>query len=268
MDRRKFKGSCGAKDTIEISSWNLHFGEEPPISGRCGSGTIFFTHCPLKCIFCQNSSISHSGEGIEISEEEFIRIMLNLQSRGAHNINLVTPTHYTLQIIDGLKKIKGKELKIPVVYNCGGFEKVETLKAIDGLVDIYMPDIKFSDNVKASKLCNAKNYWNIVKPALKEMFRQVGDLKLSETGVAERGLLIRHLVLPGDFSGTEEVMRFIAGEISPLTYVNLMSQYHGDYKVAGDPILGESLTRSEYIKAVEYAKKEGLKNCCFQEWDA
>jgi putative pyruvate formate lyase activating enzyme len=262
-DRTKTRGSCGAKDLLEISSWNLHFGEEPPISGFRGSGTVFFTHCSMKCCFCQNYPISHLGHGREYTEQDFIKIMLELRDQGAHNINLVTPTHYSPQIKSALDKMRGK-LKIPVVYNCSGYEKVETLRELEGLIDLYMPDAKFSDNEAASKICNAKDYWDVNRRALKEMRRQVGDLKLDKQGIAQRGLLIRHLVLPDGLSGTEEVLRFIAREISPDTYVSLMSQYHPAHRGVGDKVLGRRLTQQEYDSAAGYSRKYGLNNCYYQ----
>lgn len=263
-DRTRSRGACGAGDVLEISSWNLHFGEEPPISGHQGSGTIFFAHCPLKCLFCQNYPISHLGHGVEFSREEFINMMLKLQDEGAHNINFVTPTHYTLQIIEALRMIKGNKLKIPVVYNCSGYEKTDTLKDLEGLVDIYMPDAKYSSSKSASKLCNAEDYWEINKEALKEMHRQVGDLQIDSSGIALRGLLVRHLVLPEDLSGTEEVLTYIAWEINKNTYISLMSQYHPAYKTVGDKILGRRLNRDEYSRAVQYAEALMLENCYCQ----
>lgn len=263
-DRTKNRGICGAEDILEISSWNLHFGEEPPISGNQGSGTIFFTHCPLKCSFCQNYPISHLGHGRPFSEEKFIKTMLALQAEGAHNINFVTPTHYTPHILNALKKIKEKELKIPVVYNSSGYEKLDTLKALEGFVDIYMPDAKYSNSGTAAKLCNAKDYWEINKIALKEMHRQVGNLKLNGNGIAKKGLLIRHLVLPEDLSGTKEVLKFIALHISKNTYISLMSQYHPALHAVGDKVLGRKITKDEYDKAVQYTGEFGLENCYYQ----
>ncbi len=264
-DRTKNRGICGAGDILEISSWNLHFGEEPPISGTQGSGTIFFTHCSLKCSFCQNYPISHLGHGRPFSGEKFIKTMLALQAEGAHNINFVTPTHYTPHILNALKKIKEKELKIPVVYNSSGYEKLDTLKALEGFVDIYMPDAKYSNSGTAAKLCNAKDYWEINKIALKEMRRQVGDLKLNGNGIAKKGLLIRHLVLPEDLSGTKEVLKFIALHINKNTYISLMSQYHPALYAVGDKVLGRRITKDEYDEAVQYTGEFGLENCYYQK---
>ncbi|MFC2061352.1 radical SAM protein [Elusimicrobiota bacterium] len=264
VDRLNENGLCGAGIDLAISSWNLHFGEEPPISGNRGSGTIFFAHCPLQCIFCQNYPISHMGHGNEFSEEEFIRMILRLQAEGAHNINFVTPTHYTPHIINVLEKIKGRELNVPVVFNCGGYEKVETLKKLDGLIDIYMPDAKFSDSAEAAEICNAEDYWEVNKNALKEMHRQVGDLEQDSDGIAQKGLLIRHLVLPGNISGTERVLEFIAGNISTNTYLSLMSQYHPAYKTVGDRLLGKEVDKELYDRLVDHALKLGLNNSYIQ----
>ncbi|MBN2406269.1 MAG: radical SAM protein [Elusimicrobia bacterium] len=263
-DRTRTRGFCGAGRSLEISSWNLHFGEEPPISGHRGSGTVFFTHCSLKCKFCQNYPISHLGNGKKYSKEDFMEIMLGLQRDGAHNINLVTPTHYAPQIIEALSMIKGGRLKIPVVYNSSGYEKVETLEALEGLVDIYMPDAKYSDSRKASGLCEAKDYWKVNKKAIKEMHRQVGGLMINRNGIAERGLLIRHLVLPGDLSGTGAVLKFIAEEIGPDTYLSLMSQYHPAHKAVKHETLGRKITKKEYEKAVDAAIGLGMSNGYFQ----
>ncbi len=264
-DRMEKSGVCGAGHILEISSWNCHFGEEPPISGASGSGTIFFTHCPLKCSFCQNYPISHLGNGRKYTEDEFINMMLGLQNKGVHNINLVTPTHYAVHIIAALRKIKGKELKIPVVYNTSGYEKVEMLKALEGLVDIYMPDAKFSDSNTAAGILNAEDYWEVNEKALKEMYRQVGNLKILENGIAERGMLIRHMVLPSGLSGTSKVLKFIAEEIHVETYISLMAQYHPAYDTVNDKVLGRRLTNKEYDEAVEYAESLGLVNCYIQE---
>ncbi|MFW6134391.1 MAG: radical SAM protein [Elusimicrobiota bacterium] len=265
VDRTKNRGACGAGEKIEVSSWNLHFGEEPPISGIRGSGTIFFAHCSLKCIFCQNYPISHLGNGEEITREILSDIILDLQRSKAHNINLVTPTHYTPQIKDVLEKIKSEKLKIPVVYNCGGYEKSETLKELEGLVDIYMPDTKFSEPEVAEKLCNARDYREVNQKALKEMHRQVGKLNLSSNGIAKKGVLVRHLVLPNNLSGTEKILKFIAEELGKDTYISLMSQYHPAHKAVDNKLLNRKIYQQEYRDAVEMTKKLGLENCFYQK---
>ena len=217
-------GYARADDTVLISSWGPHFGEEPPLVGRCGSG-VFFTGCNLKCVFCQNWDISQMGMGRQISTDELGKIMASLQKAGCHNINLVTPTHCVPQILAALIAACDKGLSIPLVYNCGGYESVETLKILDGIVDIYMPDVKYARREHALRYSGAKDYPKVAKAALREMHRQVGDLVIDKNGIARRGLLVRHLVLPGGLAGTAEIMEFIAKEISQDTYINIMAQY-------------------------------------------
>lgn len=223
-------GNCNSTDEVIISSYGPHFGEEPELVGLYGSGTIFFTNCNLSCIYCQNYDISQLGVGKKVSIEELSDIMISLQRRGCHNINFVTPTHFVPQIVQALIIAIEKGLELPLVYNCGGYESVETLKQLENIIDIYMPDIKYSDNEVASRLSGIKNYWNVVRAAVKEMHRQVGDLHIDRKGIAKRGLLIRHLVLPDNLAGSEKVLDFVADEISKNTYINIMDQYHPDYK--------------------------------------
>lgn len=250
-------GYCkGGKDPA-VSSTGSHFGEESPLVGRHGSGTIFLTHCNLRCIFCQNFTISHLGQGREISCEALAKDMLTLQRMGCHNINLVTPTHFVPQILASLlMAIKGG-LNIPLVYNCGGYESVETLKLLQGIIDIYMPDIKYGNTIPAKEYSNAPDYFDVAKRAVLEMHRQVGDLAI-EDGIAKRGLLIRHLVLPNDLAGTKEVMRFIAQRISKNSYVNVMAQYRPEYRASEYPPLNRPITNGEYNHAIELAHQEGL----------
>ncbi len=259
------KGICRMTTTLKIASINLHFGEEPPISGSRGSGTIFFSGCPLRCKFCQNYPISQLLNGNYITEEELAEAMVDLQRRGAHNINLVTPTHFVPQIVKATFIAKEKGLKIPLAYNTAGYESVETLKLLDGIVDIYMPDIKYSDNYWARKLSAVPNYWDVVRPALKEMYRQVGPLRMDEEGVAYRGVLVRHLVLPNNASGTDKVFKFIAEEVGKDVYISLMSQYFPTYKAFDDPVVNRRITREEYEEAVRLLHKYGLENGYIQE---
>ncbi|HHW09117.1 MAG TPA: radical SAM protein [Firmicutes bacterium] len=252
------KGFCLAGNLIEISSYGPHFGEEDVLVGRRGSGTIFLTGCNLRCIFCQNYDISHLRDGYPVSLEEFAAIMIRLQDRGCHNINLVTPTHFLPQILAALELACPAGLSIPLVWNCGGFESETALRLLDGVVDIYMPDVKFSDSAVAARLTGARGYWEAAQNALREMHRQVGDLAVDSAGIAYRGLLVRHLVLPGNLAGTESVLRFIAEEISPQTYVNIMSQYHPAYQAHLHPPLDRRITRQEYMEALEIAKRVGL----------
>ncbi|HXX80290.1 MAG TPA: radical SAM protein [Thermodesulfovibrionales bacterium] len=252
-------GFCNAGTTSIVSSWGSHFGEEKPLVGRFGSGTIFFSRCNLGCVFCQNWTISHLGEGKEISFEKLARIMRELQDSGCHNINLVTPTHQMPMILRALALAKNEGLNIPIVYNCGGYESVNALRILDGIVDIYMPDFKYSDPKIALKYSKATNYPESAKAAIREMHAQVGDLKTDERGIAIRGLLVRHLVLPGNAAGTKEVVRFIAEEISRDTYINIMNQYHPCYKASEHPSLDRRITADEYDAAVKTARDAGLR---------
>ncbi|OIN96601.1 radical SAM protein [Candidatus Desantisbacteria bacterium CG1_02_38_46] len=251
------RGYCKAGLLPEIASFHPHYGEEPPISGCMGSGTIFFSHCSLRCVFCQNYSLSQMGEGSEVSIEELANIMLKLQKLGCHNINFVTPTHYTAQILTALVIAKEKDLKIPLVYNCGGYESVETLKILDGIIDIYMPDFKYGDNASAKKYSSAPDYVEVAKSAHKEMHRQVGDLVI-ENGVAVKGLLIRHLVMPDVRACSDRVFEFIAKELSPDTAVNIMAQYYPTHLAYKYPEIDRFPTINEYSQALQTAKDTGL----------
>ena len=252
-------GFCRTGDRPVVSSWSPHFGEESPLVGCHGSGTIFFTNCNLGCLFCQNWTISHHGEGREISFEALADIMLALQDQGCHNINLVTPTHQVPMILRSLEIATGRGLKVPIVYNCGGYEALETLRILDGVIDIYMPDFKYAAPGPAEEYSKARDYPSAAKAAIREMHRQVGDLVMDRNGIALRGLLVRHLVLPGGLAGTEEVARFIADEISPDTYTNIMAQYYPCYKARKHPPLDRRITEREYHEAVRAAREAGLK---------
>ena len=251
-------GECHSKVEVYISSVGPHFGEEPPLVGTNGSGTIFFTNCNLDCQFCQNYDISHLGMGEKASKSDLARSMLQLQQIGCHNINLVTPTHFSPQIVDALVLAIEKGLELPIVYNCGGYESVETLKLLEDIVDIYMPDIKYSIDENALKYSGVQNYWETVKLTVKEMHQQVGDLKLSKRGIAQRGLLVRHLVLPNDIAGSKAVVDFVADEISTDTYLNIMDQYRPAYHANIYPELNRRITPSEYKDVIDYAHNKGL----------
>jgi len=253
------KGACKVLDKPYVSSWGPHFGEERPLVGRYGSGTIFFGYCNLECVYCQNWTISHRGEGEEISCEDLAGIMIYLQNLGCHNINLVTPTHQVPQILRTLYIAIDQGLKIPIVYNCGGYESIETLKILDGIIDIYMPDFKYSDSEKAKKYSKIKKYAEVAKEALKEMHRQVGDLIINDQGIAVRGLLVRHLVLPNKIAGTEDVVRFIAEKLSTNTYINIMDQYRPCYNADEYPELNRKITKKEFEEALNIALRYGLK---------
>jgi putative pyruvate formate lyase activating enzyme len=252
------KGYCKSDFSLMVSSAQPHFGEEDVLVGTHGSGTIFLTNCNLGCIFCQNFDISHLGIGQRITEEELAVMMLNLQKRGCHNINFVTPTHYTPQIVKGLRIAIEKGLHIPIIYNCGGYEAKGTLELLDGIVDIYMPDMKYGSEESAKRYSNAPNYYEVCKRAVKEMHRQVGVLKVDENGLAWRGVLIRHLVLPNGLAGSEEVFKFIATELSTDSYVNIMLQYRPMYKAYEYSELNRGITMREYREAIAMALKWGL----------
>ena len=252
-------GDCSSTVEVIISSYGPHFGEEPPLTGHLGSGTIFFTNCNLRCEFCQNFDISQLGKGESVSTEDLAEIMIGLQNQGCHNINLVTPTHFTPQIIYSLIIAIEKGLEIPLVYNCGGYESVETLKLLEGIIDIYMPDIKYSINEAAEKYSHIKNYWDVARRAVKEMYRQVGDLKVSKRGIAQRGLLIRHLLLPNNLSGSKSIIDFVAEEVSKETYFNLMDQYYPAFKAGKYDELNRRISKNEFDDADDYASQRGLK---------
>lgn len=252
------RGYCRTMGQAVVASYGPHFGEESPLVGSRGSGTIFFSHCNLFCVFCQNYDISHGGEGRPVTAEELAGIMLRLQQAGCHNINLVTPTHVVPQVLEALPHAIEKGLRVPLVYNCGGYERVSALKLLDGIVDIYMPDFKFWDSGTSEMLCEAADYPERARRALREMHRQVGDLQCGPDGIARRGLLVRHLVMPEGLSGTPEVLRFLAGEISRGTYVNVMDQYHPCGEARGKPQIGRGITPGEFEAALDAARRAGL----------
>jgi len=264
INRYKSKSFCNSGVDIIISSYGPHFGEESIISGTRGSGTLFFTNCPMKCVYCQNYTISQLQQGYKIDEEQLASIMLELQQRGCHNINLVTPTHFAPQIFKSAIIAIENGLKIPFVYNCGGYENPEVLKIIEGFVDIYMPDAKYGCNENGYRYSGVIDYWDVNKKCLIEMKRQVGDIILDDENVAKRGLLIRHLALPNDISCTENVLRFIKEKLGENTWISLLSQYHPEYKAHQFPEINRTLNRNEYRKAVEITKKYGFKNVLYQ----
>jgi len=251
-------GKCHITNEVMVSSYGPHFGEEAPLVGRYGSGTIFFTYCNLRCVFCQNYSISQLGEGVVVSREGLASMMLDLQAKGCHNINLVSPTHVVPHILDALELAVAKGLRLPLVYNSGGYDSLETLKLLDGIVDIYMPDMKYSDDKIAEQLSGVKDYFEANRAAVKEMHHQVGDLEIDEHGIAQSGLLIRHLVLPYGLAGTREIVCFLAQEISINTYLNIMAQYHPCYKAFDIPKLSRPVNQQEFSEAIELAQKQGL----------
>jgi putative pyruvate formate lyase activating enzyme len=243
----------------KVASWGLHFGEEPPISGTRGSGTVFFSGCPLRCVFCQNYPISQLANGNEVSIEWLAVRMLDLQNRGAHNINFVTPTHYVPQIVEALAVAVSRGLSIPIVYNSSGYEDLETLRLLDGVVDVYLPDMKYGDDEQAARCSSAPGYVSVNRAAVAEMYRQVGDLFLDGEGIAVRGLIVRHLVLPGNIAGTRMVLEFVAS-LSPTVTIALMSQYFPAHEAPGIPGLDRKLTREEYESVTELLDEYGLEN--------
>ncbi len=250
-------GECGVGRYALVSSHSPHFGEERVLRGTRGSGTVFFAGCNLRCVFCQNYEISQLKWGSETPPEELAQVFLEIQRMGCHNLNLVTPSHVVAQVLEALALAIPRGFRLPIVYNTSAYDSIQSLRFLDGVVDIYMPDLKYSDSRIAEKYSGVKAYWEVARAAFKEMRRQVGDLVI-ENGLAKRGLLIRHLVLPGDIAGSKEVLRFIAEEISRDSWVNLMAQYHPAYKAHEYPELSRGITGREYDEVVEYAKKLGL----------
>ena len=258
-------GFCRSGLNPIISSVSPHHGEEPPLSGTRGSGTVFFTNCNLRCVYCQNYPISQMGNGEERTPGELACQMLWLQEQGCHNLNLVTPTHFVPQILKALGIAIQRGFNLPIVYNTSGYESMETLRLLDGIIDIYLPDMRYSDNAAAMKYSIAPVYPEINRAAIKEMYRQVGNLVLDEQWIATQGLIIRHLVLPGNISGTEGVMKFLAGEISKDVSISLMSQYFPAHRAREFKELNRRITTEEYEEAYQIMLKYGLENGWVQE---
>ena len=266
VDRtRGHLGYCRAPHNPVIYSYMAHRGEEPPISGKRGSGTIFFSHCNMKCVYCQNYSFSQLDKGSEVSIEKLAEIMLSLQKVGCHNINLVSPTHFTPQIVFALELAFDKGLNIPIVYNTGGYERLETLRALAGIVDIYMPDMRYSSNEMAAKYSDAPDYVEYNRPAIKEMQAQAGDLVMDAEGIAKRGLIIRLLALPHDISGTGETLEFIKDNVSQNAYLSVMSQYYPTFKALDFKELSRGIEKEEYKNVVDACRLLGLNNGWIQE---
>jgi putative pyruvate formate lyase activating enzyme len=251
------RGFCRSGRWARVADFAPHFGEEAPLVGQSGSGTIFFCGCNLSCVFCQNYDISQQDQGQEVSAQALARMMLALQRQGCHNINFVTPTHVVPQILEALVLAREEGLHVPLVYNSSGYDSVDTLRLAEGIFDIYMPDAKYGSDEMALKYSKASWYTHYMKTAILEMHRQVGDLVIQD-GIAKRGLLVRHLVLPGDLAGTAEVVRFLAEEISRETYLNVMAQYRPEYSACDYPELDRRLTVKEYRDAVKLAAEAGL----------
>ena len=249
---------CRTGENAVVHSHGPHHGEEDPLRGWNGSGTIFFSWCNLRCVYCQNWDISQKGLGREAGPAELARMMLQLQAMGCHNINFVSPSHVVAQIIAAVAIAAERGVDLPLVYNTGGYDSPEALHLLDGIIDIYMPDMKYADTTEAHHFSHVRDYVEVNRAAVKEMHRQVGDLVRDGNGVAQRGLLVRHLVLPGNVSGSDEVLAFLAEEISPDTYVNVMDQYRPCYRADENPPLDRRITRSEFRKAKARAMALGL----------
>jgi len=251
-------GYCRTGRKARVASYNAHFGEEAPLVGEYGSGTIFLSSCNLLCSFCQNSDISHHNEGVEVAPRQLSGMMLHLAEMGCHNINFVTPTHVVPQIVEALILALEQGLDKPLVYNSSGYDSRQTLELLDGIFDIYMPDFKFWDSEWSKRFCDAEDYREIASKALREMYRQVGNLVIDSEGIAVRGLLVRHLVMPNGVAGTENIMKFLAKEISPNTYTNVMGQYRPCFNAGKDELINRPINSFEYKEAVDAAKKGGL----------
>ncbi len=258
-------GFCRSGLNPIISSASPHHGEEPPLSGTRGSGTVFFTNCNLRCVYCQNYPISQLGNGAEKTAAELACQMVRLQEQGCHNVNLVTPTHFVPQFLKALGLARERGFNLPLVYNSSGYDAVETLQLLDGIVDIYLPDMRYGDDGASMEYSVAPQYVEVNRAAVREMFRQVGNLALDENGIAKRGLIIRHLVLPHGLSGTERVMKFLAEEISKNVYISLMSQYFPAHKANEFKELSRRITTDEYEDARRIMEKYGLENGWMQE---
>ncbi|MBB6215913.1 putative pyruvate formate lyase activating enzyme [Anaerosolibacter carboniphilus] len=257
------RGYCQTLQNPIISGAEAHLGEEPELVGRHGSGTIFFAHCNLACVFCQNYEISYCGEGKEVSSAQLAEIMLNLQNKGCHNINLVSPGHIIPQIVEGIFLASQRGLTLPIVYNTNGYDLTDTLKLLEGIIDIYMPDIKFSDDTLGLKYLGVKNYFTIAKNAVKEMYHQVGNLQTDHRNIAQRGLMIRHLVMPQNLAGTDEIMKFIVNDLSENCYVHMMAQYYPTHHAYLYKEISRRITDEEFHHAISLAKSAGLKNIKF-----
>ena len=266
IDRTKNQiGRCKSTDKVKIALYSIHDFEEPCISGKNGSGTVFFSNCNMNCIYCQNYEISQEGRGKEISIEELADIFIKQQNRNVENINLVTPTSYVLQIIEAIKIAKSNGLKIPIVYNTNGYERVETLKLLKGYIDIYLPDLKYYDDKIGKKYSKIDNYFEIATKAIQEMYRQVGAPKLDERGIIKKGLMIRHLVLPNNIENSKKVLKWIKENIDENVYIDIMAQYFPTYKAKESLELNRKLTKEEYEEIEQYVYELDIKNGYMQE---
>ena len=266
VDRKKGQiGRCQAKDTVKIALYSVHFFEEPCISGEKGSGTIFFSHCNLNCLYCQNYEISQLGKGKEYTIEQLAEIMLKQQNLGVANINLVTPTSYVPQIIEAIKIAKKNGLNIPIVYNTNSYEKIETLKMLEGYIDVYLPDLKYADDKLGKKYSNINHYFEIATKAIQEMRRQVGPAIFDSNGMMKRGVIIRHLVLPNYIENSKKVLKWLKENIHPEDYISVMAQYFPTYLAKQDKFMNRKLTTEEWEEIENYIEELGFKNGFVQE---
>ena len=261
-------GFCGAGEKIRIGRAALHFWEEPSISGECGSGTVFFSGCNLRCVYCQNYKISRGNLGRDITVSELSDIFLDLQGQGAHNINLVTPTHYSVQIAEAIRLAKEKGLRLPVVYNCGGYESVDSLRALSGLIDVYMPDLKYFDDKYAIRYSSAPDYFSAATAAIHEMFSQVGKNQFDENGIMTRGVIVRHMLLPGLMFDSKKILDYLYSTYSNDIYISIMSQYTPTGNVSEYPEINRKITEKYYLALVDYAVSLGIKNAYIQDGEA
>lgn len=256
------EGTCQVDDTAHVSSYFPHFGEEDCLRGHNGSGTIFLANCNMKCVFCQNFETSHEAKGEPVTATDIAEMALELQARGCHNVNLVSPTHHSPHLVEAVKIARDRGLDLPIVWNCGGYERAEVLSELDGIVDIYMPDVKWSDDQAAAVYSKAPNYWSNIKASLQEMHRQVGDLRIDDTGLATGGLLVRHLVMPNHVENAKRVMEYIAEELSTESFVDILAQYQPYYKAKSEEFyddISRPITVEEYTEVVEHARDVGLE---------
>ncbi|MDP2999664.1 MAG: radical SAM protein [Bryobacterales bacterium] len=252
-------GVCQSTSRVRVYSMHAHFGEERPLVGRGGSGTIFFSQCNLRCQFCQNWEINHRGDGRWMSDDDLAGLMKSAQETGCHNVNLVTPTHFVPNIVNALRAAMARGLTVPLVYNCGGYDPVEIIRLLDGIVDIYLPDFKYMDGAMADKYSSgARDYPERAAEAIAEMHRQVGELTVDERGIAVRGLIIRHLVLPHNIAGTDKFVKWVAAKLTRSTYVNIMAQYRPEHRAREYPELSRRLTNEEFSRAIAWAREAGL----------
>ncbi len=264
---RKFgnKGRCKCEDKLKVALASLHMFEEPCISGTAGSGTIFFTNCNLNCIYCKNYEISQLGKGIEITVEKLADIFISQQEKGAHNINLVTPTMYVYQIIEAIKIARKNGLNIPIIYNSTGYENVDTIKLLNGYIDVYLPDLKYFTNELSKKYSKVDNYFEYATKAIKEMYNQVGNAKFNENGLIKKGVIIRHLILPNHIQNTKNILKWISNNMPKEIFVSVMAQYFPTYKAKNDSLINRKLTKKEYKEVVNYLYSLDLKNGYIQE---